>query len=110
MNRILGWMTAILMTGSLCAAGSWTVAYGAGDSQQSSVVKVVNKDQFEGKWKQFKGELKKKWGNFTDDDMLYIEGSMEKFDGKVQERYGDRKEAVKRWTDEWFKDQERMNN
>lgn len=86
------------------------MAYGAGDSQQSSVVKVVNKDQFEGKWKQFKGELKKKWGNFTDDDMLYIEGSMEKFDGKVQERYGDRKEEVKRWTDEWFKDRERMNN
>jgi uncharacterized protein YjbJ (UPF0337 family) len=110
MNRLPGWMVAMVMTGSLCAAGSWNAAYGAGDSQQSSVVKVVNKDQFEGKWKQFKGELKKKWGNFTDDDMLYIEGSMEKFDGKAQERYGDRKEEVKRWTDDWFKEQERRNN
>ena len=46
-------------------------------------VLVMNEDQFKGKWKQFKGELKKKWGNFTDDDLLYIEGSptslMEKF-------------------------------
>ena len=32
-----------------------------------------------------------------------VEGSYEKFKGKVQERYGDRKEEVKRWVDEWFK-------
>jgi uncharacterized protein YjbJ (UPF0337 family) len=89
------------------AVGARHVAY---ESQPYSAVKVVNKDQFEGKWKQFKGELKKKWGKFTDDDMLFIEGDMQKFDGKVQERYGDRREEVKRWTDEWFKEQERMNN
>ena len=28
----------------------------------------MNKDQFKGSWQQFKGELKKKWGQFTDDD------------------------------------------
>lgn len=32
-----------------------------------------------------------------------IEGSDEKFMGKVQERYGDRKEEVKRWVAEWSK-------
>lgn len=63
---------------------------------------VINEDQFQGKWKQFKGELKKKWGNFTDDDLLFIEGRRDKLDGKIQERYGDRKEEVKKWVDEWF--------
>lgn len=66
------------------------------------VVLVVNKDQFEGKWKQFKGDLKKKWGKFTDDDLMQIEGNYDKFEGKMQERYGDKKEEVKRWSDEWF--------
>lgn len=63
---------------------------------------VVNKDQFQGNWKQFKGEVKKQWGELTDDDLLQIEGDMDKFEGKVQERYGDRKEEVKQWMEEWF--------
>ena len=66
------------------------------------IVMVLNEDQLKGKWKQFKGELKKKWGNFTDDDILYIEGSRDKLDGKIQERYGDRKDEVRKWIDEWF--------
>jgi uncharacterized protein YjbJ (UPF0337 family) len=64
---------------------------------------VLNQDQFSGSWKQFKGELKQKWGEFTDDDLLYIEGRYDKYEGRLQERYGDRKEEIKQWTDEWFK-------
>lgn len=41
-------------------------------------------------------------GNFTDDDLLYIEGRRDKLEGKIQERYGDRKEEVNKWVDEWF--------
>lgn len=63
---------------------------------------VVNSDQLKGNWKQFKGELKKKWADLTDDDLLYIEGHKDKLDGKIQERYGDRREEVKQWIDEWF--------
>ena len=63
---------------------------------------VVNQDQLEGKWKQFKGELKQKWAEFTDDDLMLIEGRIDKLEGKIQERYGDRREEVKRWVDEWF--------
>ena len=71
-------------------------------ADEEYVARVVNKDQFQGKWKQFKGDLKKKWGKFTDDDLLIIEGDYEKFEGKLQERYGDKKEDVRRWTDDWF--------
>ena len=65
-------------------------------------VYIINQDQFEGSWKQFKGELKKEWGEFTDDDLLQIEGKMDKFEGKMQERYGDRKEELREWTERWF--------
>ena len=74
-----------------------------------SLVLALNEDQFAGKWKQFKGELKKKWGNFTDDDLLYIEGSRDKLDGKIQERYGDRRDEVKKWVDDWFEQNKTRN-
>jgi uncharacterized protein YjbJ (UPF0337 family) len=62
----------------------------------------MNADQFKGRWAQFKGELKKQWANFTDDDLLQIEGDYQKFQGKLQAKYGDRKEEVSRWVDDWF--------
>jgi uncharacterized protein YjbJ (UPF0337 family) len=39
----------------------------------------MNKDQFKGSWRQFKGELKKTWGKLTDDDLLEAEGDYDKF-------------------------------
>jgi len=63
----------------------------------------MNADQLKGKWTQFKGELKKQWGKFTDDDLLHIEGNFVKFIGKVQERYGDKKDEVMKWADQWHR-------
>lgn len=62
----------------------------------------MNADQFKGKWNQFKGDLKKKWGEFTDDDLTQAEGDYDKFIGRVQERYGEKKEEVIRWTKDWY--------
>ena len=61
----------------------------------------MNADQFKGKWMQFKGELKKQYGKFTDDDLKQIEGNHDKFVGKVQERYGDKKDELMKWADQW---------
>lgn len=68
----------------------------------------MNQDQFKGSWKEFKGEIKKKWGQITDDDLLEAEGDYEKFKGIVQKRYGDRKEEVSQWTNDWYSKQERQ--
>ena len=62
----------------------------------------MNREQFKGQWNQFKGELKKQWGQFTDDDLLQIEGDYDRFVGKVQERYGEKKDEVSRWADQWL--------
>ena len=63
----------------------------------------MNADHFKGKWSQFKGELKKKWGEFTDDDLMKIEGDYDKFNGAIQERYADRKDEISRWADDWYR-------
>lgn len=63
---------------------------------------TVNQDQVQETWKQFTGELTQQSGAFTDDDLLALEGSVDKLEGTIQKRYGDRREQVKRWGDEWF--------
>jgi uncharacterized protein YjbJ (UPF0337 family) len=48
----------------------------------------MNKDIFEGNWRQFKGDIQKKWGKLTDDQIDQAEGDREKFLGTIQEEYG----------------------
>ncbi len=69
----------------------------------------MNREYFKGQWTQMKGELKKQWGKFTDDDLLQIEGDYDKFVGKVQERYGEKKDEVSRWADQWQSSLEKDN-
>ena len=64
-------------------------------------VNAMNKEQFKGSWQQFRGEVKKKWGQLTDNDLLEAEGDYDKFLGVVRKRYGDQKEDVERWTEDW---------
>ena len=59
----------------------------------------MNAEQFRGKWTHFKGELKQKWGKFTDDDFKQIEGNYAKFIGKIQERYAGEKVELMKWAD-----------
>jgi uncharacterized protein YjbJ (UPF0337 family) len=70
----------------------------------------MNADHFKGKWNQFKGELKKKWGAITDDDLMAVEGDYDKFKGLMQERYADRKDDVTKWTDEWYRNAQTNTN
>ena len=48
----------------------------------------MNKDVFECKWKQVRGEAKVWWGKLTDDDLDKVAGEFDKFVGVLQERYG----------------------
>ncbi len=45
-------------------------------------------DILTGRWNQMKGDVKKWWGNLTDDDITYINGDRDKLYGRLQERYG----------------------
>jgi uncharacterized protein YjbJ (UPF0337 family) len=45
-------------------------------------------NQVEGNWKQFKGKVKEKWGDLTDDEIDQIAGKRDILIGKIQEKYG----------------------
>jgi uncharacterized protein YjbJ (UPF0337 family) len=66
----------------------------------------MDANRFKGSWRQFKGELKQKWGELTDDDLLEAEGGYDKFLGVIQKRYGEKKDEVRKWADDWHSAQE----
>jgi len=61
----------------------------------------MNADQLKANWMQFKGELKRTWGKFTDNDLLQIGGNYDRFVGKAQEHYGEKKDELMKWADKW---------
>ena len=61
----------------------------------------MNWEQVEGKWTQMKGSLRQQWGKLTDDDLDVIAGSKDKLVGRLQERYGIKKEEAQRQLDSW---------
>jgi uncharacterized protein YjbJ (UPF0337 family) len=63
---------------------------------------LVKEERFKGTWQQFKTEVKREWDQVTENDLLEAEGDYIKFLGIVQKRYGDRKEQVNRWVEEWY--------
>jgi uncharacterized protein YjbJ (UPF0337 family) len=60
----------------------------------------MDSDRMKGKWNQIKGDIKKKWGQITDDDLLQAEGNMDKVIGTIQQRTGEQRDAIRRWFDD----------
>jgi uncharacterized protein YjbJ (UPF0337 family) len=63
----------------------------------------MNWDQVQGKWKQYKGSAKERWGQLTDDDLDKIDGRAQQLVGSLQERYGIEKEAAEKQANEFLK-------
>ena len=63
----------------------------------------MNWDQVEGKWKQYKGQAKEKWGKLTDDDLDVVDGKRVQLVGIIQERYGIAREVAEEQADEFVK-------
>ena len=71
-------------------------------SVASAKGRVMDWNRVEGNWKQFKGQVKEKWGRLTDDDLDVINGRQDQLEGKIQERYGLAKDQAKKDVDTWF--------
>ena len=56
----------------------------------------MNKDEFEGKWKQMRGQFKEWWGKLTDDDLERVAGKYDQLIGVIQEKYGYTRERVEK--------------
>ena len=56
----------------------------------------MNWDQIEGKWTEFKGAIKERWGKFTDDELVQLKGKRDQLAGMIQNKYGVAKEEAER--------------
>lgn len=60
-------------------------------------------DHIAGNWKHLMGQVKQKWGKFTEDDLAIIAGKREELAGFLQKHYGIAKEQAEKDADEFAK-------
>jgi uncharacterized protein YjbJ (UPF0337 family) len=63
---------------------------------------IMNKDVYEGKWKQIRGQVKTWWGKLTDDDLERAAGKFDILVGLLQEKYGYTRERAVQEIDKRF--------
>ncbi len=63
----------------------------------------MNWDQIEGKWGQYKGQARQRWGKLTDNDLQVIAGKKDVLLGKLQQLYGVAKEEAQKQIEAWSK-------
>jgi uncharacterized protein YjbJ (UPF0337 family) len=61
---------------------------------------MVNTQVLQGQWTQVRGQLKKKWGQLTDDDLRFANGNLDQLIGKIQQKTGEGRDAVEGFLDE----------
>ena len=62
----------------------------------------MNWDTVEGRWNEMKGKLQTKWGKLTNDDLDAIRGKRVELLGRLQQRYGYKKDEAERHVDDWL--------
>ena len=67
-----------------------------------TMTQIKNWELVAGKWKQFSGQVKKKWGNLSDDELMQVNGRRDILVGKIQEKYGIAREEANKQIDEWI--------
>jgi uncharacterized protein YjbJ (UPF0337 family) len=57
----------------------------------------MDKMEVKGKWNEWKGKLKQKYAQLTDDDLAYEDGKDEEWFGKLQKKTGETKDNLVKW-------------
>lgn len=56
---------------------------------------MPNSKEIKGNWNEFKGKLKQKFAELTDDDLLYEEGKEDEMWGRLQKKLGKTEKEIK---------------
>jgi uncharacterized protein YjbJ (UPF0337 family) len=56
----------------------------------------MNSTVIKGNWNELKGKLKQKYGNLTDDDLMFSEGREDEMLGRLQKKLGKSKDEIRR--------------
>ena len=65
---------------------------------------TLNKDIFEGKWKEMRGQVKEWWGKLTDDDLERVGGKADQLIGLLQQKYGYTREHAEQEFNRWLEE------
>ena len=57
----------------------------------------MDKLELKGNWNQWKGKMKEKSGQLTDDDLTYEEGKDDQWWGRIQKKTGKTKDELVKW-------------
>ena len=60
-----------------------------------NLIVMPNSTEIKGNWEEFKGKLKQKFADLTDDDLLYEEGKEQEMWGKLQKKLGKTEKEIK---------------
>ena len=55
---------------------------------------MINENMIKGQWKEIKGEIQKKWGQLTNDDLDSVQGDVTALEGLIQKRLGMKQEKA----------------
>jgi uncharacterized protein YjbJ (UPF0337 family) len=58
---------------------------------------IMDKMEVKGQWNEWKGKLKQKYANLTDDDLKYEEGKDDELWGRIQKKTGKAKDDLVKW-------------
>ncbi len=61
---------------------------------------AINAQELQGQWNNLRGQVKKKWGQLTDDDLQIQGGNVDQLVGKIQQKTGDSREAIEKFLGE----------
>jgi uncharacterized protein YjbJ (UPF0337 family) len=59
----------------------------------------INVQGLQGHWNQLKGEVKKRWGQLSDDDLKWTGGNIDQLVGRIQQRTGESRDAIEKYLD-----------
>jgi uncharacterized protein YjbJ (UPF0337 family) len=66
-------------------------------SSNETKLMTMDKMEVKGQWNEWKGKLKKEYGDLTDDDLKYEEGKEDEMWGRVQKKTGKAKDELVKW-------------
>ncbi|QYJ67449.1 CsbD family protein [Flavobacterium litorale] len=55
---------------------------------------MPNEQEIKGNWNEYKGKLKQKYGELTDDDVTYQEGKEDEMWGRIEQKVGKTKKEI----------------
>ena len=61
---------------------------------------AINVQGLQGHWNQLKGEVMKRWGELSEDDLKWSGGNIDQLVGRIQQRTGETREAIEKYLDQ----------